>query len=323
MILVGDIMSLGEKILKLRKKEGLSQEELGERINVTRQTISNWELGETSPNPSQLKLLSKELHVSIDELLDNDIQNVLVEKVSNTYKVSKKSFNLLKIIVGVIISIIIIFIVLVVLKIIVKNTRDYGRKIEESIHCSVFGEEYSYNISYYELTGVPIEMGGDAYLYNVLELDKYNDAHQIFDIIKDYVNKNGGTCRMVYDTNLNDIVNMSIKEGSLTNTGVTIILKNDTDYNITYGEDFWLEKYDTITNNFEVLNNSTGNNCGFNDIGYIAEKNNPRELKQDWSCEHGELSKGLYRLVKKVYFESDLPTTKDSSYYIWIEFNIN
>ena len=66
-------MSLGEKILKCRKQKGLSQEELGDRIKVTRQTISNWELNETSPNPAQLKLLSKELNVSIDELLDNNI----------------------------------------------------------------------------------------------------------------------------------------------------------------------------------------------------------------------------------------------------------
>ena len=77
-------MKLGEKIFELRKKCGLSQEQLGEKINVTRQTISNWELGETSPNPEQLKLISKELNVSIDELLNNDIQSVLVEKVSNT-----------------------------------------------------------------------------------------------------------------------------------------------------------------------------------------------------------------------------------------------
>lgn len=81
-------MSLGQKILKLRKKKGLSQEQLGEKTNVTRQTISNWELDETSPNPEQLKLLSKALKVSIDELLDNDISNVLVEKVSNTEKLA-------------------------------------------------------------------------------------------------------------------------------------------------------------------------------------------------------------------------------------------
>lgn len=67
------IMSLGKNILTLRKKSGLSQEQLGEKVNVTRQTISNWELDETAPNPEQLKLLSKALQVSIDILVDNDI----------------------------------------------------------------------------------------------------------------------------------------------------------------------------------------------------------------------------------------------------------
>jgi len=66
-------MSLGKNILNLRKKCGLSQEKLGEKINVSRQTISNWELGETSPNSEQLILLSKELNVSIDELLNSNI----------------------------------------------------------------------------------------------------------------------------------------------------------------------------------------------------------------------------------------------------------
>ena len=89
-------MKLGEKILELRKKNGFSQEQLGEKINVTRQTISNWELGETSPNPEQLKLLSKVLNVSIDELLDNDIQSVLVEKVSNTEKLAGLVLKVLK-----------------------------------------------------------------------------------------------------------------------------------------------------------------------------------------------------------------------------------
>lgn len=73
-------MNLGKKILEYRKKKGLSQEQLGEKIEVTRQTISNWELGQTQPNPEQLKLLSKELNVSIDELLENDIKNVLIKK---------------------------------------------------------------------------------------------------------------------------------------------------------------------------------------------------------------------------------------------------
>lgn len=89
-------MKLGENILKLRKKTNFSQEELAEKIGVTRQTISNWELGETSPNPEQLKLLSKTLNISIDELLDNDIKQVIVERVSNTEKLAGIIIKILK-----------------------------------------------------------------------------------------------------------------------------------------------------------------------------------------------------------------------------------
>ena len=65
-------MHLGNNIQTLRKKKGLSQEKLAEKINVTRQTISNWELGETAPNPEQLILLSKQFDISIDVLVGND-----------------------------------------------------------------------------------------------------------------------------------------------------------------------------------------------------------------------------------------------------------
>lgn len=89
-------MSLGQNILKLRKKNGFSQEQLGEKVDVTRQTISNWELDETAPNPSQLKLLSKVLKVSIDELLNNNISNILVEKVSNTERLAELVLRIIK-----------------------------------------------------------------------------------------------------------------------------------------------------------------------------------------------------------------------------------
>ncbi|MBQ7956704.1 MAG: helix-turn-helix transcriptional regulator [Clostridia bacterium] len=90
-------MTLGENIYNLRKKTGISQEQLGEQIGVTRQTISNWELNETSPNTEQLKLLSKSFNISIDDLLDNDIKTVLVEKVSNTEKLAGIVIKILKV----------------------------------------------------------------------------------------------------------------------------------------------------------------------------------------------------------------------------------
>jgi len=65
-------MQLGNNIYHLRKEKGFSQEKLAEKINVTRQTISNWELGETFPNPEQLVRLSKVLNKSIDDLVGNE-----------------------------------------------------------------------------------------------------------------------------------------------------------------------------------------------------------------------------------------------------------
>lgn len=91
-------MEIGEKILKLRKKTNLSQEELVEKIGVARQTISKWELGETSPYLKQAKELSKIFKVSLDDLVDNDIENIMVEKISNTEKLLGIIIKILKVI---------------------------------------------------------------------------------------------------------------------------------------------------------------------------------------------------------------------------------
>lgn len=89
-------MQLGNKILELRKKAKLSQEELAEKINVTRQTISKWELNETTPDIRQAKELSKIFNISLDSLTENDITNIVMEKVSNTEKLVNLSFKIAK-----------------------------------------------------------------------------------------------------------------------------------------------------------------------------------------------------------------------------------
>lgn len=56
-------------IFELRTKKGLSQDELAQKVHVTRQAVSRWETGETVPNTETLKLLSKLFDVSINTLL--------------------------------------------------------------------------------------------------------------------------------------------------------------------------------------------------------------------------------------------------------------
>ena len=316
-----DNMDFGNKIMKLRKQLGLSQEELAEKLGVARQTISKWELGETAPDLKQSKELSKIFNVSLDELTDNDIKEVLVEKVSNTEKTSKKTLSILKILATAIIVFILLFIVLVIAKIIYRSTRERGRKIEETIYCDLYGEKHTFSIEYYELTGLPIALGGDPYFSDILDLGKYNDAHQIFNVINDYVKKNGGTCSMSKDKELNDLVEMTIKEGTLTKTSATVVIKGNIYYDITLGETFWIEKYNEYTNEFKKLENTTGKNCAFNLPAYVVTSDKPLELKQDWSCEHGELSKGTYRLVKDVDYEDNVPVSPQDK-IIWVEFEI-
>ena len=62
-------METYEILKSLREKRGLTQEELAEKVLVTRQAVSRWETGETQPNTETLKLLSKEFDVSINTLL--------------------------------------------------------------------------------------------------------------------------------------------------------------------------------------------------------------------------------------------------------------
>lgn len=62
-------METKDVILELRTKNDLSQEELADKVYVTRQAVSRWETGETTPNTETLKLLSKLFDVSINTLL--------------------------------------------------------------------------------------------------------------------------------------------------------------------------------------------------------------------------------------------------------------
>ena len=67
-------MTLADKIILLRKRQGLSQEELAERMDVTRQAVSKWESGQSAPDLERVLLLSRIFEVTTDQLIKDDME---------------------------------------------------------------------------------------------------------------------------------------------------------------------------------------------------------------------------------------------------------
>ena len=98
---------IGEKIYDLRKRKGLSQEELGEAIGVSRQTISKWEMGKTIPDTENIVVLSRffgvdvsyfvpkpqcehEIAATVAETAVPDNDETAIKKINKNKRVNKK-----------------------------------------------------------------------------------------------------------------------------------------------------------------------------------------------------------------------------------------
>lgn len=87
-------MNLGNSLFNARKKSGLSQEEVAEKLGVSRQTISKWELDETLPDIRQSKKLSAIYHLTLDELIDFDIDVKEIEQaIENTSEETEQKID--------------------------------------------------------------------------------------------------------------------------------------------------------------------------------------------------------------------------------------
>lgn len=93
-------MKFEEKMMLLRKKIMLSQEQLAEKLDVTRQTVSKWELGQSKPDMDKLTAMSKLFNVSIDvltnddEIIDSDTSVKNEEKSNHGGSVVKRKYVL-------------------------------------------------------------------------------------------------------------------------------------------------------------------------------------------------------------------------------------
>lgn len=184
-------MNLGNKILELRKKHHMSQEQLAEVLNVTRQTISKWELDETSPDLKQAKIISETFNISLDELIDNNVKNLLVEKVSNTEKLAGLVIKILKII-G------ILFVVMLIIDAIAFIIFMTFRKEKTitggmaTLNCMINNEKYEITIGddeYYQCDNCSKEM--NVYLRDITNWANLETSTKN---IQKYFKDNGGSC---------------------------------------------------------------------------------------------------------------------------------
>lgn len=81
-------MEFNNKLYELRKQKGFSQEELANRLNVSRQTISKWEVGESTPDMENLVAISELFEISLDELVLDKVP----EEADTSAQVVKSEF---------------------------------------------------------------------------------------------------------------------------------------------------------------------------------------------------------------------------------------
>ena len=84
-------MNLGNNLFHARKKAGLSQETVAEKLGVSRQTISKWETAETVPDIYEAKKLAKLYNLSLDELIEFNVDVKEIEEVIKNTNEEKES----------------------------------------------------------------------------------------------------------------------------------------------------------------------------------------------------------------------------------------
>lgn len=196
-------MNLGNKIMKLRKKEKMSQEILGNKLGVSRQTISNWELNITKPDTDHIKKMSKIFHISIDEMLENDIRDIMEEKISNTEKLTNKNTKSIKILLITLYFIILAGLIYVIIY--YSTKRDFTSRYEGVYICDLNDENKKEDID----TGVFFiywEDNKDGTYSVVIEINSDDPIYQEYDEKGIYGNGNMIYGRIYAGTSLIDAI---------------------------------------------------------------------------------------------------------------------
>lgn len=184
-------MKFEEKLIKLRKEKILSQEELAEKLNVTRQTISKWELGQSKPDMDKLVEMSKFFEVPIDNLTNDNLDIESKKSISKPQKKERKW--LLYFLVVVLIASIITLVIRINLQ---KEEEKANNKNSTGIF-SIFTDMFSsiesiggsrmHNINFENSTGTRAAIFVKSTLDDIISVNKKDKAHMVTLIYNDIV----------------------------------------------------------------------------------------------------------------------------------------
>ena len=184
-------MKFNEKLTQLRKSKNLSQEELGNELGVARQTVSKWELGETTPEMDKLIKMSEIFEISLDELIkDKEIDtnintNTNAPNNTNTQKLAGLTIKIIK---GILIFIAILaalYLVLIVSSLVIFN--DFK---SEKVETVVENEKTIFNNT--------LENKDDfTKTYNVLNIADSDDENYLCLTIKQFQNDEVETVKVL------------------------------------------------------------------------------------------------------------------------------
>ena len=137
-------MTIGSKIVDLRKKKKISQERLAELLGISRQTLSNYENDITSPDLNQSKKICEIFDTSLDELIGND--NTVCSKISSTERLVKKQTKTIRIILITLYIIIMTFLIIFTIHYLTK--RDFTKDYQATFTCINNKEKVMINVKF-------------------------------------------------------------------------------------------------------------------------------------------------------------------------------
>jgi len=205
-------MSLSNKIQKIRKERNLTQENLAEELNVSRQTISNWENKNIYPDIETLVLISNKFNISLDSLLKEDTDFVRdIDKKVKSNKTKKIIIIILLLLLLILSTIEISINYFTIKKAPISSIGSRCLLYEEKINIEVSSDIKDLTekdiIDHNKLKPVSLNIEGNLIINN-LNLKKYKSSMELLNNLINKIESLGGTCGLNNDYKENLIIDL-------------------------------------------------------------------------------------------------------------------